>query len=144
MMIAAEGEFQSRKANGLHWAAAYIGEPWVPHDNDCWSFCRRVWRERFGFVVPVVDVDPLRTLAVAHALVHHGERANWIEVDTPEEGDAVLMAHNRHPLHVGRWVAADGGGVLHCDQNSGVVFNTRAALARNGWARLQFFRRATA
>ena len=26
-----------------HWAAAYIGTPWIARRHDCWAFARRVW-----------------------------------------------------------------------------------------------------
>lgn len=123
-----------------HWATGYIGEPWVAQQNDCWAFCRRVWRDHFELEVPAVDVDAAHLALVARAFAGHAERANWIEVDLPREGDAVLLAHARYASHVGVWIEADGGGVLHCDQASGVVFSTPQALDRCGWRRLRFYR----
>jgi len=124
-----------------HWASAYIGQPWQPQAHDCWAFCRRVWREQFGLEVPAIDVDASRLAVVARAFRDHAERRHWDEVTEPREGDAVLMAHCRHPSHVGIWIDADGGGVLHCQDGPGVIFTTRAALARMGWGRLQYYRR---
>lgn len=123
-----------------HWAAGYIGLPWIAHDNDCWSFCRRVWAERFGLAVPAIDVDADHLAAVTRSFLGHPERARWAEVVAPVEGDAVLLAHSRFPTHVGIWVDIDGGGVLHCEQASGVVFSRPGALARCGWAHLSFYR----
>jgi len=124
-----------------HWANAYIGEDWAPEVNDCWGFCRRVWRQQFGLHVPVIGVDTENMLAVSHAFRDHAERTRWYEIVEPREGDAVLMAHWRHPSHVGIWIDADGGGVLHCQKGAGVVFTTRQALARSGWGTLRFYRR---
>lgn len=128
--------------SAAHWAVTYIGESWVPRQNDCWSFCRKVWRDRFGFDVPEMPISPFHLREVAHAMQQHDERANWVEVAEPGEGDAVLMAYNRFPVHVGVWVAADGGGLLHCEQKTGVIFSNRAALARMGITRMWYFRRA--
>ena len=124
-----------------HWAAQYIGEPYVPQENDCWAFCRRVWHTHFGLDVPVVAVNGTNLRAITRAFSYHPERDLWQPVESPIEGDAVLMAHSRFPSHVGIWVDADGGGVLHCQDPLGVIFSRRDALARAGWARLQFYRR---
>lgn len=123
-----------------NWAADYIGQPWIARENDCWAFVRRVWAERFGLQVPAVDVDPLRIMSVAHAFAGHPERAAWIEITQPVEGDAVLMAHGRRPLHVGIWISADGGGVLHCDHDAGVMFSRPRHLSAAGWLRLSYYR----
>lgn len=123
-----------------HWAIQYIGQEWVPQSNDCWAFCRRIWADHFGLDVPVVDVDPAHLAAVVHAFHGHAERAHWIEVAYPREGDAVLLAHSRYPSHVGVWIEADDGGVLHCDQASGVCFSSPQALARAGWGHLRYYR----
>ena len=127
-----------------HWATAYIGEPYVPQANDCWAFCRRVWAERFGLEVPAVALEVNNLRSITRAISRHPERLLWAPVEYPREGDAVLMAHNRYPCHVGLWVDADGGGVLHCVERSGVVFSNPQALERAGWARLQFYRRVPA
>lgn len=124
-----------------HWATQYIGQPYVPQTNDCWAFCRRVWAEQFGLVVPVVTVNGSNLRAITRAFSYHEERALWQPVDVPVEGDAVLLAHTRFPSHVGIWIEVDGGGVLHCQDPLGVIFSRRDALARAGWSRLQFYRR---
>lgn len=124
----------------MHWAFDYIGQPWVAGDHDCWGFFRRVQLERFGRVVPPFDVDAFNRLACARAVVSNPERANWVPVARPQEGDAVLLAHARHPSHVGLWVDADHGGVLHCVQGAGVVFQSLKSLKAMGWNHLEFYR----
>lgn len=129
----------------MHWAADYLGQPWQagaqgPAAWDCWAFFRHVQQLHFGVTVPEVDVDAMNLHAVAHAFAGHDERARWAEVTKPQDGDAVLLAHNRYPSHVGVWLAIDGGGVLHCQQGSGVIFTQPARLAHMGWQRVQFFR----
>ena len=124
-----------------HWAAQYIGEAYERGSNDCWAFCRRVWAEHFGMEVPVVSVDGSSLRAITRAFSHHPERMLWNAVEYPVEGDAVLLSHSRFPSHVGIWIDADGGGVLHCQDPMGVIFSSRAALQRGGWGRLQFYRR---
>jgi cell wall-associated NlpC family hydrolase len=126
-----------------HWAETYIGEPWVAGEHDCWAFARRVWRERFGVEVPAVDVDACNRMACVKAFAGaEPERANWLPVMLPEEGDAVLIGKSERPSHVGVWVDADCGGVLHCVQGAGVVFNSTTSLYIGGWRILGFYRRA--
>lgn len=125
-----------------HWAANYIGEPWVAGEHDCWAFARRVWREVFHWEVPAVDVDALDLRASIRAFERHPERARWLGVTIYAEGDAILMGHGEHPHHVGVWCEVDGGGVLHAVQGAGVVFSNRQALAASGWRILAGYRRA--
>lgn len=134
-------KYQVSKGGRKHWASDYIGDPYDAQTHDCWAFCRRVWAEQFNLAVPVVSVSAHSLRAITRAFSRHAERDLWTPVDTPQEGDAVLLAHSRYPSHIGIWVDADGGGVLHCQHPMGVVFSRRDALARAGWARLQFYRR---
>ncbi len=125
-----------------HWAHAYIGDAWDARTHDCWVFVRRVWAEQFGRTVPAVDFDAASALDCRRALAQRPERDNWIEVATPAEGDAVLMAKGRHPCHVGVWVATDGGRVLHCLQGHGVVCQDVTALRLMGLRVTGYYRRA--
>lgn len=96
-----------------HWASQYIGLPWVAGSSDCWSFARRVWRERFSWDVAAVDVDAAYRLQSLKAFDAHPEYANWQVVTHPQEGDACLMGKSERPSHIGIYLEADSGGVLH-------------------------------
>lgn len=63
----------------------------------------------------------------------HPERQRWVSVVKPAEGDAVLLRQSRHPVHVGVWLAVDGGGVLHAVKDAGVVFQKLPELLLHGW-----------
>ena len=45
----------------------------------------------------------------------------------------LLTIKHRGPDADGVWVDADGGGVLHCAQQIGVVFQQLSSLASHGW-----------
>lgn len=113
-----------------HWAAQYIGTPWVAGESDCWNFARRVWAEQFGVSVPEIpwDGDPRDQIA---AFAGSAERALWLEVLRPREGDAVLMARGRYPCHIGIWLGT--GGILHSIEAQGVIFTRRPDLTRLGY-----------
>ena len=124
----------------MHWAFDYIGMPWTRDGNDCWQFFRRVQAERFGRVIPAFDMASHRAVVCARAVAENPERANWRPVDRPQEGDAVLMAHASHPSHIGLWIDVDGGGVLHCLNGPGVVFQKPAQLKAASWGHLEYYR----
>ena len=139
-----------------HWAAAYVlaGLRWQnggqgPQAYDCWSFFRLVQLERFGREVPIVKVEgELDTLAgrvawkrrVLEMFLSHPERARWQQVAAPLEGDAVLMRRAQDPSHIGVWIDADGGGVLHCVRELGPCFDRVIGLRLSGWNAVEFWR----
>jgi cell wall-associated NlpC family hydrolase len=121
----------------MHWASQYIGLPYHPQGAGpnafhCWSFVRHVQKQRFDRDLPEVP-NPEKILGVAKAFRDHSERERWQGVEKPEEGDCVLLCQSRHPVHVGIWLEADRGGVLHCEESKGVVFQDRALLRLSGW-----------
>jgi len=109
----------------MMWIREYLGHPWIHGEHDCWAFFRRVQREKFQRDVPAIDVDSFNTMACVRAFTEHDERDNWIEIQIPADGDAVLMSQSRQPTHVGVWV---NDGVLHCVRGTGVVFSSLRAL----------------
>lgn len=127
-----------------HWAIKYIGRPWVngdqgPDSFDCWGFFRYVQRHEFNRDLPIINPDANDMMAVVRAINTTPERANWVKTDTPQNGDAVLMAHSKYPSHVGMWLDVDGGGVMHCIRGEGVVFSSLSSLKIAGWGRVEFF-----
>lgn len=124
-----------------HWANAYIGAPWVAGENDCWAFARRVWREQFRLDVPAVDVDACNRLACSRAFDGHPEKSHWASIVKPAEGDAALIGKSARPSHVGLYVDANGGAILHCVQGHGVVCQDTTSLRLSGWRILGYYRR---
>ena len=128
----------------MHWAAEYIGKPWVsggqgPESFDCWGLVRYVMRQRCGVALPIVDADATRVSQVMRCF-RDGSYVGWEKVDDPQELDGVLMSHAKHTHHVGVWVDTMGGGVLHCVNGAGVVFMDRLHLRLSGWNIISFWR----
>ena len=128
----------------MHWASAYIGLPWSAHGKgpdlfNCWEFVRAVQDRHFGRILPDI-ANPEDMLAMGRTFRDHPERQRWVKVEVPAEGDCVLLRRSRHPIHVGIWLDVDCGGVLHCAQDAGVVFQRPDALRLNGWAVEGFYR----
>lgn len=123
-----------------HWTDAYRGRAWTK-EYTCGHLFVDVQREHFGLEVDIVDFDPLSVLSCVRALTRESaELGNWIKVDIPREGDAVQMSHAKNPHHLGVWIEADGGGVLHSLEGAGVVFMSRRSLRMNGWNIVAFRR----
>ena len=118
----------------------YIGMGYHPLDNNCWGFFRRLQAEQFQRDLPDFPIDPKNLRAVATTFVRAAERKRWHSVDCPESGDAVLLRRAKHPIHIGVWLDIDGGGVLHCFEGFGVVFQTQSALEGHGWHVSGFYR----
>lgn len=123
----------------MHWAFGYLGAPWVAHQHDCWAFFSKVCQEQFNRTLPDILIDADNVRACVDAMMKHPERVRWASVKTPKEGDAVLMSQSHVPTHVGMWIDADGGGVLHCVKGAGVVFTKLPHLSNMGYQVTGFY-----
>ena len=123
----------------LHWSAAYLGRPWVlgatgPESYDCWGLVRDVFRARCGVEIAAAGFESEAPRTLIEGIKGYPAWAQWREVETPAELDAVLMAQSRHPVHVGLWIGnALSGLVLHTTKSGGVVVQGRASLAAVGF-----------
>ena len=136
----------------VHWAHTYIGVPWTPEGGaassagalpasfNCWTFVRHVQGAHFGRTLPEIPVAGDDVAGLARAFRDSPERGRWLRVDAPAEGDCVLLRQARYPIHVGVWIAADGGGVLHCIKGPGVVFQKPKDVVAHGWRIEGFYR----
>lgn len=104
-----------------------------PDSFDCWGLVRFVLLHEYGYNVPPVNINPNNLRDVLSAF--HADLAfqAFVEVDKPQDGDVVLMRQAKNPVHAGIWLDVDGGGVLHCCRNSGVVFQDVPSLNATGW-----------
>lgn len=127
-----------------HWAARYIGTPWVAGESDCWHFACRVWIERFGWTVPPVPTCATDPRAARRAFAEAPQATGWVPVaGDPGEGDGVLMAKGRYPCHVGVAVALpEGAAVLHSVESAGVIVTPMSRLADLGFRVVGLYRRA--
>lgn len=133
----------------MHWAAKYIlHNPPIKWESgaqgplafDCWSFFRMVQKKHFSREVPIVQIDANNHDAVKAAFGIETMYQGWHEVESPREGDGVLFYGGLDENHIGVWLDANMGGVLHCMRKSGVVFTARETVRRMGWGRVMFYR----
>lgn len=120
-----------------HWAAQYIGLPWEkdaegPEAFYCWSFFRMVQARHYGRDLPHIP-NPSGLRDIIRLFRDHPEHSRWDRVGQAFDGDGVQMRRGVEPLHIGVWIGDARGGVLHCAQGDGVVYQRPDALAINGW-----------
>ena len=106
-----------------HFACKYIGLPWVagaqgPDKFDCWGMVRWILKHEYG-------IDAFRA---------------FNEVEKQQDGDVVLLRQSKHPVHAGLWLDADGGGVLHCCRDAGVIFQDLPSMRLCGWQIDSYYR----
>ena len=111
-----------------------------PRAWDCWSLFRHAQAGLFGRVVPRVVLSKGTPITKTSALLaSHPGRALWRQVPAPAHGGAVELSSVRTPLHVGLWLAVDGGLVLHCAEPAGVQLDSLLTLRACGWRLLRFY-----
>lgn len=128
-----------------HWAIDYIGKPWVvasdgPDAYDCWGLVVEIHRRLYGRTLEIIPVEENNLKALIRTIDAHPERQHWEAVKNPREGNIALMRQSRHPIHVGIWLDVDGGGIMHCIQGAGVVFQNLLSLGSMGWKIDNYYR----
>ncbi|QDH84447.1 hypothetical protein Axy19_059 [Achromobacter phage vB_AxyS_19-32_Axy19] len=123
-------------------AIAYMGLPWKidgrgPDAFNCWYLLCHIQRTYFGKEFPQVDVTDGEECTRVHA--EYLKSGAWEVVTVPQHGDGVVLKGGRDP-HVGVYLDFDGGGVLHCQENDGVIFTPRPALRSMGYGRATYYR----
>ncbi len=113
--------------------APYLFPPNPPESFDCWTLLVYV-REQLGLDTPVhLDVEDYSLHNMAEAVALEKASGDWKQVDTPQDGDAVLFS----PDHIG---VSMGPGVLHAHAPSKTVVYTRWNVVRRRWPLAEVFR----
>jgi len=127
----------------MSWAQYILADlPWQagaqgPDAYDCMGFFRMIQGRHFGIQVPaIIAPDYEDPNALAALFKTHEERGRWARIAKPAHGCAVLV---HSPMHIGTWLAVDGGGVLHCVRGAGVIFTRDSAWTVSGFGRREFF-----
>lgn len=127
-----------------HWSVKYMSAGYRqgaegPDFFDCWTFFRHVQHREFGRHLPEI-ASPGPFADIMKAIATGIDEQGWRQVEQPETGDGVLLAHLRHPHHIGLYVGdLPLPAVLHC-QASGVSLHTFAHLNMGRWRRVGFYR----
>lgn len=104
-----------------HWSADYVGQRYVPIENDCAALAVRVQREVFGRAIALPSERGAGSLGLSRQIDHLRDDYA-IPTERPAEGDAVLMKCNGRLSHVGVYCRIHGVEyVLHAMKNAGQV-----------------------
>ena len=130
----------------MHWATDYIGKPWVsgargPDAFDCWGLLWWVYRHQFQIELPIyAGVNPKDVKRVGRLMTDGSVDGDWLEIETPEEGCAVAMSQNKVIHHVGIFLNADGGVVLHAGDKLNVLAQPIKQLSQYGWRTVRYYK----
>lgn len=127
----------------LEYVNSLIGKPWKsgargPDFYNCWFLCRDIQKTLFNRDLPIIEVDEKSVLSIAREFSINDHRKKWKEVPVPSHGCLVEMSSGKHPFHIGVYLEVDGGGVIHCQNPSGVVFDKMQLLPISGWRKLRY------
>ena len=103
-----------------HWAEEFVGRKYIPGEYDCATLAQEVLRTRFGVDLPLPASKPAVHHQVAQLDALRDELA--VEINTPKEGDLVLMKCGGRLSHCGVFVViGEVAHVLHAMRNAGQV-----------------------
>jgi len=119
------------------WWNRYIGTPYLAFGRtldgcDCWGLLRIVYGDVFGIAVPSYIGEypaPDARRDLAELIGQEVESSPWSEVPdgTERSGDAVLLALQGYPCHVG--VVTEPGRMLHILKGPGAVIESYRGVA---------------
>lgn len=117
----------------------YVGMPYEngsygPYTYNCWGLLVHIQHRYFKVEMPMVNIEQSAECALMFKdKVRSGE---WTLVDSPIQGDAVLLRGGMAP-HVGVFV---NGGVLHALEDVGVVWTEINKLRYIGFSSAKYYR----
>jgi cell wall-associated NlpC family hydrolase len=95
-------------------AIPYVSKGRDPQTGvDCWGLLRLFYAEQFGIELPLHDDRYVHSDSRGETaeLARDEIRERWLQVRTPQYGDAVVLALSRRPFHVG--ICIGGNRFLH-------------------------------
>lgn len=127
-----------------HWTYELLGIPWSPdgvtlETFSCWGLLRYVYKTQKGIELPEVQGFDFSSILDCRKAVE-SSIPSWVRTKTPKNLSAVALSRStKFVHHVGIWLEADGGVILHCHEVSGVVIETPASMAAQGWKTIDFY-----
>jgi len=107
----------------MHWVNKYIGK----HSYNCGSLVYNVLKNEFNKEIPEVNANNILEISKLTK-----------KIKKPEHGAIAIMKNDNS--HIGLYLKYDGGGILHCLEKTGVIFQTHAHLRSNGWKTINYYK----
>lgn len=128
-----------------HWIHKYIGLKHVPgargpREVDCWGLLCLIYAEIYGISLPLFPGATLQPIGHQTAEIQKGLDEDWVESLKPFDGAAVGMSQSKAIHHVGIYVTADSGKIIHCQNGSNVIADSPRSLKLKGFSTIRYFR----
>lgn len=128
----------------MNWTIQYIGKKWQagargPDSFDCYGLIHHAYKAILDIELPNLPIDPSQLQKVDRAVSAGLDGALWTQHDNPMAFDAVGLGKGRIIHHLGLWIDADGGLVLHATDGGNVIAEPLHRL-RDQFRRIEFYR----
>ena len=124
--------------------AEYIGLKWEsgssgPMTYDCQGLVTHIQKQIYNKTMPDVKVNADNLFSVVKAITKNKIWEQFEKIQSPEDGCIVKMFTAKNPSHLGVYIDADGGGVLHSVRHQGVAWDKMFVLKKT-YAQIEFWR----
>jgi len=121
--------------------ADLIGLPWEPgargpYAFDCYGMVRHIQKRFYGIDLPDLVVNSDNDAEISDKIFQLGHPLGE-EISGPSDGCVVTMGNERREMHLGVYVAVDGGRIIHSERGTGCV---AVPIAQCVWRKLRFYR----
>lgn len=128
----------------MHWAVPYVGLKYErgargPQSYDCWGLLWKVYQDRFNIDLPEYPGIVSKSTQVRCQTITRDIEENWEESES-FDGAGVALSQGKAFHHVGVWVEADGGKILHAWEGLGVIASRWKDLKLRGFRVIKFYR----
>jgi cell wall-associated NlpC family hydrolase len=121
-------------------AHKHLGRPWNANGFDCWECVRAIYSDAFGIILPTVPLgEGADVVRYRDAITEHTTGKAFVEIAKPVDGCIVAMGKREWPHHVGVYIKADAGRIVHCLEHAGCTIDYVAMLRGNGWGYMRFY-----
>ena len=124
-------------------AHRHLGRPWNPYGFDCWECVRAIYWDAFGIQLATYGGHQEPTTA-RRTILEEAASGRWQEIASPIDGCVVLMGKRTWPHHIGVYLDADGGRIVHCLEHVGCIIDQVRSLSKAGWGFMKFYKRTDA
>lgn len=127
----------------MHWSCKYIGMKFLiggrdENGVDCWGLLRLIYSREFDIELPELPgIAQTQVSRIATQIVK--QSSDWAQ-SYPFDGAAVAMSTSNVFHHVGVFLDADGGKILHCWDRHNVIADSLRGLHLKGIQRIVYFR----
>ncbi len=107
-----------------------------PDKFDCYGLVRYIQKEFYGVDLPDLMVNSDNDTEVSEKILELGHPLGE-EISDAQDGCVVTMGNDMREMHLGVYVAVDGGRIVHSERDCGCV---AVPISQCIWRKLRFYR----